>query len=148
MRICPPERAPAVALVAAVAVAGALAATAVAAFSSSIAPVSETISTTALAAPTALTANCVVGTSNVTLTWTATTSAAAAGYAVLRGTASGGPYAQIGTVNSRTTTTFTDTIGPLATQYYTVKAMRNNWTSAASNQAGVQSIGVGICQPA
>jgi hypothetical protein len=125
-----------------------LAASAAAAFQSSTAAVTNTISTGALVAPAGLTATCVTGTSSVTLNWTATTSTIATGYAVLRATTSGGPYSRIATVSGRTTTTYTDTIANLATQYYTVQAARNIWTSANSNQAGVRSIAVGICTSA
>lgn len=148
MRACRRERSRAFALLAALTGAGGLAATAVAGFSSTTTPVVQTISTTSLAAPTGLSASCVLGTSNVTLTWTATTSVAATGYVVLRGTTNGGPDSRIATVNGRTTTTYTDTIGQLQTQYYVVEATRNNWTSPNSNQAGVQSIGLGVCQSA
>ena len=118
---------------------------AAAAFKSSTGGVSHSISTGSLAAPTGLTASCVPASSNVTLTWTATTSMIASGYRILRGTTSGGPYSQIATVSGRTTTTYTDTIAVLATQYYVVEATRNNWTSPNSNQAGVHSIALGLC---
>lgn len=121
---------------------------ALAAFNSSTAAVSHSISTGTLAAPTGLTATCVTGTSNVTLNWTATTSTIATGYAVLRGTTSGGPYSRIATVSGRLTTTYTDTIAVLATQYYVVEAIRNNWTSPNSNQTGVHSVALGICTSA
>jgi len=127
-------------------VAGLLAAAAAAAFDAATAPASQIVSSTSLVAPTGLTASCVALTSNVNLTWTPTPSAAASAYAILRSTTTGGPYTQIGTVSGRTTTTFTDTIGLLQTQNYVVEATRNNWTSALSNQSGVRSTGVGICQ--
>jgi predicted ribosomally synthesized peptide with SipW-like signal peptide len=98
-----------------------------------------------LAAPTGLTAACVSLSSNVTLSWTATTSTIATGYAILRATTTGGPYSQIGTVSGRTTTTFTDTIGALQTRYWVVEATRNSWTSPNSNQAGLQSVSLGVC---
>ncbi len=98
-----------------------------------------------LAAPTSLTAACVALSSNVTLSWTATTSTIATGYRVLRATTSGGPYSQIGTVSGRLTTTFTDTIAALQTRYWVVEATRNSWTSPNSNQAGLQSISLGVC---
>ena len=40
---------------------------------------------------------------------------------------------------------YTDTIATLTTQYYVVQATRNNWTSPNSNQSGVQSIALGVC---
>jgi hypothetical protein len=121
---------------------------AIAAFQSTTANISHTVSTGTLAAPTSLTATCVTGTSNVTLNWTTTTSTIATGYAVLRGTTTGGPYSRIATVSGRTTTTYTDTIAVLATQYYVVEATRNSWTSPNSNQAGVKSVALGVCTSA
>lgn len=125
--------------------AAALSGTASAAFQSHSAAVSQTITTGTLAAPTAVKAACVALSSNVTLTWTATTSTIATGYKILRSNTNGGPYTAIGTVTGRTTTTYTDTIGTLTTQYYVVQATRNNWTSPNSNQSGVQSIALGVC---
>jgi hypothetical protein len=109
---------------------------------------SETIATANLVAPTGLTAACVFLSSNVTLNWTATSSTAATGYDVRRATTNGGPYTSIGTTNSRTTTTFTDTIAILKTQYYVIQATRDAWTSPNSNQAGVQNIALGECNQA
>jgi hypothetical protein len=121
-----------------------------ASFKSAPAAVSHSISTGTLAAPTGLAATCSLsGTStNVSLTWTATVSTIATGYVVLRGTTTGGPYSQIGTTVGINSTSFTDTIAPLATQYYVVKASRNLWTSAISNQAGVHNIALGVCTAA
>jgi hypothetical protein len=126
----------------------ALTATAVAAFNSATGPATQTLATTNLVAPTSLAASCVAATSNVNLTWTATTSPAAAGYVILRSTTTGGPYAQIGTVSGSSTTTFTTTIAILQTYYYVVDASRNNWRSPNSNQPGVHSLALGVCQPA
>ena len=125
--------------------AAALTGTASAAFHAQSTTVSQTMTTGTLAAPTAVKAACVALSSNVTVTWTATASTIATGYTIRRSATTGGPYTAIGTVIGRTTTTYTDTIGTLATQYYVVQATRNNWTSPNSNQSGVQSIGVGVC---
>jgi hypothetical protein len=132
----------------AVLIAGGLAGGALAAFTSSTTPVSIGVGSGSLAAPTGLTAACVALSNHVTLNWTATTSTIAQGYAVLRATTSGGPYTPIGTTGSRTTTTFTDTIGALATQYYVVHATLHSWTSPDSNQAGVTSLALGVCSQA
>jgi hypothetical protein len=122
-----------------------LATVAIASFTSTSSPVAQTVATASLAPPTGLTATCVPLSSNVTLTWTATTSQAATGYAVLRSTTILGPYSQIGTVTGRATTSFTTTIAVLQTYYYVVEATRNNWTSTTSNQSGVQATGLGVC---
>lgn len=98
-----------------------------------------------LAAPTGLTAACVALSSNVTLSWTATASTIATGYRILRATTTGGPYSQVGTVSGRLTTTFADTIPTLQTRYWVVESTRNSWTSANSNQAGLHSLALGVC---
>ncbi|HLI56047.1 MAG TPA: hypothetical protein VKY26_03335 [Actinomycetota bacterium] len=100
-----------------------------------------TMSSATLAAPTGLSGSCPALSSSVVLTWTATTSTFASGYAVFRSTTSGSGYGQIGTVSGRTTTTYTDT-GPggilsLGTYYYVVQAKFANWTSPNSTQASV-----------
>ena len=150
MQLFPPKTSRSVLLTLAFGVSfpAALTATAVAAFDSVTAPAAQTLTTTSLAAPTGLAASCVPATSNVNLSWTATTSPAAAGYVILRSTTSGGPYSQIGTVSGSSTTTFTTTIAVLQTYFYVVTASRNNWTSPNSNQSGVRSIAVGVCQAA
>ena len=119
-----------------------------AAFSSTTPGTAATVTSGTLLAPTALTATCATLSSNVNLAWTATISTIATGYRVLRSTTSGGPYTQIGTVSGRATTTFTDTIALLQTQYYVIEATRNNWTSPDSNQAGVHNITLGVCTSA
>jgi fibronectin type 3 domain-containing protein len=101
----------------------------------------HTLSSGTLAAPTALSGACASLPRRVELSWTATTSAFADGYEILRSTTSGGPYASIGTVTGVATTTFTDsTVAALTTYYYVVKAKRNLWRSPASNQATVSTV--------
>ncbi|HLY16226.1 MAG TPA: glycoside hydrolase family 44 protein [Bryobacteraceae bacterium] len=75
-------------------------------------------------APTGLAAT--VGSRTVTLTWNA--SGGATSYTVSRGTASGGPYSQIGTVSSPSPTSFKDTGLTNGTTYY--------YVVSASNAAG------------
>ena len=71
------------------------------------------------------------------LAWTATVDTRATGYLVLRGTASGGPYTQIATITSRTTTTYQDTVPLPGFYYYVLQTYFASWTSANSNQASV-----------
>lgn len=91
----------------------------------------NTLSTDTLNPPGSLIAT--VG-ANVMLTWTATPDLYAAGYRVLRGTVSGGPYSQIAQVTPRTTTAYVDNPGP-GTFYYVVRSYFQNWESVNSNQA-------------
>ena len=69
-----------------------------------------------------------------TLTWTATVDTRATGYLVFRSTTSGGPYTQIATITSRTTTTYVDGVVGLGTRYYVLQSYYGSWTSANSNQ--------------
>jgi hypothetical protein len=71
----------------------------------------------------------------VHLAWTATTTPFAAGYAVYRSTASGGPYSFVANVSGRTTTTYDDT-PPDGTFYYVVRATYSGSSSVNSGQAG------------
>jgi predicted ribosomally synthesized peptide with SipW-like signal peptide len=93
----------------------------------------------ALAAPADLSAS---GNPDVTLSWTASTSSWASGYRVYRGTSSGGPYSEIGTVDGVSTTTFNDTPGA-GTFYYVVRAFLGGttWTSPATNEVGATTSG-------
>jgi len=123
-------------------------AVAAAAAFSSAASVAEGVASGSLAPPTGVAANCVALTNKVTVSWTPTISPLARGYAVLRSTATGGPYSLIATVSGSASTSYTDTIGLLQTQYYVVESTRDNWTSPISNQSGVHSISLGICSAA
>ncbi|MEA2695578.1 MAG: trimeric autotransporter adhesin, partial [Acidobacteriota bacterium] len=78
------------------------------------------------AAPTALTAT--PGAGSVALSWAAVTGAAE--YHVLRGTATGGPYAQVGTAAG---TTFTDTSVTSGTTYFYVVRAANSATCESGN---------------
>jgi fibronectin type 3 domain-containing protein len=81
-------------------------------------------------APVNLTAT--AGNAQVTLTWSA--SSGATSYNVLRSTASGGPYSQVAT--GVTTTTSTDTgLTNGQTYYYVVQAVNSAGPSANSNEA-------------
>jgi hypothetical protein len=116
--------------------------TAVASFTRTAPSASHTVSTGTLAAPTGLSAatgTCVILTSTqVNLSWTATSSTFADGYQILRSTTNGGPYTIIASVSGRSTTTFVDTtVAFSTTYYYVVKATRNLWRSTQSNQASV-----------
>jgi hypothetical protein len=92
------------------------------------------------AAPTGLTA-VAVGTGRIDLTWSA--SSGATEYRVLRGTASGGPYAQIATVLSPTTS-YSNTGLAAGTYYYVVRAYAG-CESGNSNEAFATAVGGGTC---
>jgi hypothetical protein len=115
---------------------------ALAAFDSTPAAPSMTVSSATLASPTgvgAVNTNCVVlGSTKVKATWTATTSAFADGYRVLRSTTNGGPYSLVGTVSGLNTTSFTDSSVSFSTTYYYVaQATKVNWTSGNSTQVSI-----------
>ncbi len=69
----------------------------------------------------------------ITITWTATPDAYAAGHRVLRSGSSGGPYSQIAQVTPRTTTSYIDAPAS-GTYYYVVRAFVQNWESSNSNE--------------
>ena len=101
--------------------------------------VAATFSTEVLDPPTNLNATAQLGLI-VNLTWTATVDLRATGYQVLRGTSSGGPYTQIGTVTPRTTTTFEDLPIVPGTYYYVLRSYYGSWTSVNSNQKSVVAL--------
>lgn len=69
---------------------------------------------------------------------TATSSLFADGYELFRSTTDGGPYSSIGNVSGRTNVTYTDTTVTFSTTYhYVVRATRNLWRSADSNQTSI-----------
>lgn len=83
--------------------------------------------------------NCVPLTSTqVSVTWTASSSSFADGYEIFRSLVSGGPYTSVGTASGGSTTTWTDTsVVFVTTYYYVVQATKINWRSSNSNQASV-----------
>lgn len=89
--------------------------------------------TQSLLPPTALAAS---GGPIASLTWTPSTSTAAAGYDVLRSATSGFGYAVVGTVTPVTATSTTDSPGS-GTWYYVLQTTLQSWTSPSSNQASV-----------
>ena len=101
--------------------------------------VGATISTATLHPPTGLGATATAGLI-VTLTWTATVDLRATGYQVFRSTTNGGPYSQIATVTSRTTTTYVDVPLVPGTYYYVLKSYFASWTSSNSNQASALAL--------
>ena len=101
--------------------------------------VDAVLSTATLHAPTGLGATAAVGLV-VTLSWTATVDLRATGYQVFRSTTNGGPYSQIATVASRTTTTYVDVPLVPGTYYYVLKSYFGSWTSSNSNQASVLAL--------
>jgi hypothetical protein len=101
--------------------------------------VPATFSTETLDPPTGLGATATAGLV-VTLSWTATVDLRATGYQVFRSTTNGGPYTQVGTVPSRTTTTFIDIPVVPGTYYYVLKTYFGTWTSVNGNQASVVAL--------
>lgn len=91
------------------------------------------VSTGSIAAPTAVgaVADCVVLSPRVTVSWTASASTFTTGYQVLR-SAGGGEYTQVGVIEGRTVTSFTDTVVSGAVTYsYQVQAVYRNWTATS-----------------
>jgi hypothetical protein len=72
----------------------------------------------------------------VALSWSASASSYAGGYQILRSSAAGGPYTQVGSVNGRATVSYVDTqVSGGRTYHYVIKATHQSWTSADSNEA-------------
>jgi hypothetical protein len=92
------------------------------------------VATGSLAAPTLLAG--AGGTTTSSLTWTPSTSGAAAGYLVLRSGTSGAGYTQVGTVTPVSAAATTDTPGN-GTWYYILRTYLQSWTSSPSNEASV-----------
>src|SRR4051794_13510707 len=91
---------------------------------------SNSISTDVLGAPSGLLGT---GGLSITLNWTQTGDAYAAGYHIYRSTTPAGVQTLAGTVLGRSSTSFLDSL-PLGTYYYTVRAYFQNWESVNSNQ--------------
>jgi len=95
-------------------------------------PTGGSASTDTLDPPTAVAAS--VAGSTVTLGWTPTVDAYAAGYDVYRSGTSGGPYALDSSVTPASTTSTTDSPGN-GTWYYVLRSTYQAWTSVASVEA-------------
>jgi hypothetical protein len=91
------------------------------------------VSTDTLAPPTGLAAS---GTVTVSLTWTASNDAYAAGYQVFRSTTSGSGYSLVKTVTPGSATSTTDSPGN-GTFYYMLRSYFQNWDSIDSNEASI-----------
>jgi hypothetical protein len=77
---------------------------------------------------------------SITLTWTISPDASVAtGYQVHRGTMSGGPYGQVGTVTPATATTTIDVVPSGGTYFYVLRTYAGGapWTSGVSDEASV-----------
>ena len=118
-------------LVATTALAGPAAVGTRAAYATTVSISGNTVTTGSVAPPTGLTA--AAGGTTVTLTWTATTTAAAEGYEVLRGWTAGGPYNVLATVAGRTSTSYADPTSS-GTMFYVVRSVQESWTSVSSNE--------------
>lgn len=92
-----------------------------------------------IVAPTAPGVTTAAGTS-VTVTWTASTTTQVTGYTILRSSSADGTYTQVGTVNGRTTTSWTDTSAPAnGSSWYRVRATRANWGDRSTARGRVVS---------
>jgi hypothetical protein len=118
---------------------------ATAAFQSSSSAGPMAVSSATLAPPTGTSATQINCRNNkpvqISVSWTATTSAFATGYTVRRATTSGGPYTTIGTTPIGTTS-YTDldpTLAYTTSYYYVVQATYQSWTGT-SNQATVTTL--------
>lgn len=134
-----------VVVVVAVAAAVAVAVPAWAAFSLT-SSAAQSVSTGTLAPPTGLSsANglCAQGKStSVELTWTPTVSEFATGYAVWRADGLGKRFDMVGTAGGRAAAGYTDTTVKFGTLYfYEVRALRNNWSSAGTEQVAITTLG-------
>ena len=101
--------------------------------------VGGSFSTEVLDPPTAVSASAAL-LLRVNLSWTATVDVRATGYQVFRSTTNGGPYALVGTVPSRATTTFQDTVPLPGPYFYVLRSYFGSWTSVNSNQASVVAV--------
>ena len=101
--------------------------------------VSRTFSTEVLDPPTGVSASAAL-LFRVNLSWTATIDVRATGYRILRATTSGGPYSQVATIGSRTTTTYQDTVPLTGRYYYVLQSTFAAWTSVSSNEASVLAV--------
>lgn len=98
------------------------------------------VTTATLDPPSALAAG--AGGLTVTLTWAVSPDAAVAtGYQVHRGTATGGPYGQVGSVTPATATTTADVLSTGGTYFYVLRTFAGGapWTSGDSNEASVSA---------
>lgn len=120
--------------------------TALAGWASQLDAGAQSLSSATLAAPTGVAAvrgACVTRKPvklTIVVSWTPTTSPEATGYSILRGTASGGPFTQVGTVAGIGTSSWTDATKQLAfgtTYYYVVEATVQSWTSPDSAPGSV-----------
>lgn len=114
-------------------------------FTSSQAGGPQTISAGTIAAPSnvaAAQASCRVNKSpEVTVTWTASSTSYVTGYKVERATASGGPYAVVGSVSAgKTSYTDGESLGYSTVYYYRVSAFDGEW-SATSATVSLKTLG-------
>jgi hypothetical protein len=123
-----------IALVAAAALSLAVIPLARAGFASSARAAGGSVGSASLSAPSGLSASC-SGTV-ASLRWTATASAFADGYEILRATTSGGPYTSVASVTGQGTTSFNDSsVVKKHAYYYVVRATKQLWRSGSSNEA-------------
>jgi hypothetical protein len=121
------------------------AAPALASFAGPAPAASQRVSTAVLAPPTALAASngpCKQNRStSVALSWTPSPSGFATGYAIWRSDGPLLPFAMIGTASGASASDYLDTtVAFLGVYRYEVRALRNNWTSTASQDAVITTL--------
>ena len=96
--------------------------------------IGATFAADTLSPPTGLSAT---GGTTVTLTWTPTVDAYAAGYYIDRAASSGGPFGQVGSTTPRTATSTTDTPSANGTYWYQLRAYASTWASVSTTAVSV-----------
>lgn len=84
--------------------------------------------------------NVTVGQTN--LSWTASASTYATGYAIYRSTAAYGPWTLIGNVSGRTTTSYVDQTSGATSYFYRVEAKFANWLSKSTSAQAPPAVGL------
>lgn len=93
-----------------------------------------------LSAPTGLKLKSLVG-GQTELSWTASSNSYVTGYKILRSDNTYGPWTELGSVQGRSTTTFTDTTSGTIQWIYRVEAIWNKWMSVSPGFEAPPAVG-------